>query len=914
MIDKEENELQNQKIEVLNNNFKLEKFTTQEEIEKFLTDKLYNKIIDYCYDPIYNHYYYPLYRGSFDYSLRWDRLLMEEKAVWLWDVSSRKMISSSDISYGKTNIQKEGIDEPEILKLTQDYIAYFDKKTNNIYIIKSPVVYNKIDLDLVKVTDTIKVPKLINWTNLKLFFIDNQLIVIWNRYSKVFGWQITDLVFYKIKNWKATFSRFYDVKWKFIDARVVSGKVYLITNYRFSTFVRNICEKYVNKPLEKDFIQLKDAYYKQIEQINAGTRKYSKEYYNKLDSIMENYQDNMRDLIDKQISKINKQKLLSDLEKTFQQKSIDIYVDKTKKFEYKWKIYPIGLRLVNSAANNIFFIPANIDDISIDAIDFNLVNIVDIDTKKNPNQYIIFGDMWNWEIHMTKKSLYLVNNYYTSVSWRCPIGFRCIMPYIPSWNYTLIHKLDVNWFNLNYVDSQIIHWKPINQYSMDEDSKWNFRIFTKYYSPERATDLYVFDDKLNLKSKIQWIAKWEDFKSSRFIEDKAFLVTFKATDPLFVIDLKDISQPKVIGELKIPWYSLYLHPLYSNWNVQYLLWIGQEAKEVHNNWSLPKNIKIDIYKVDYSKTVWDYCLSKSTEEEQRECFEKYNIEIKPFTCGECPKWADCSCVYSPDTVSFDFDIAEMRKDKNWNNIYVEQLYSYVLWNEKKVWNWGSYTPVFDNPRTFVYDKDLKLLLLPVYLVEDKIEKKCYRVYDEDEIDNVVDDDITRLECNEYTQKVPYFIWVKWLKIDLNKGIEEVISKNYMDLYKKALAKKGYSLPRQRTYKNENHRVSYYRVWSDFVPFEINNNFLDMFKGDKDKFIVFNPLFKFSNIDSLFKSNKNIPSKCFYKKPAPGTITCQMYCGKRWVLENWKCKSIIVSAACSCPGFDTQQQCEENCEK
>jgi uncharacterized secreted protein with C-terminal beta-propeller domain len=36
--------------------------------------------------------------------------------------------SSSNISYGKTNLQKENVDEPEILKLTKDYIAYFNKK------------------------------------------------------------------------------------------------------------------------------------------------------------------------------------------------------------------------------------------------------------------------------------------------------------------------------------------------------------------------------------------------------------------------------------------------------------------------------------------------------------------------------------------------------------------------------------------------------------------------------------------------------------------------------------------------------------------------------------------------------------------------------------------------------------------
>lgn len=52
----------------------------------------------------------------------------------------------------------------------------------------------------------------------------------------------------------------------------------------------------------------------------------------------------------------------------------------------------------------------------------------------------------------------------------------------------------------------------------------------------------------------------EEFKSSRYIGDKLYLVTFERTDPLFVIDLENIRKPKIIGKLKIPGFSSYLHP------------------------------------------------------------------------------------------------------------------------------------------------------------------------------------------------------------------------------------------------------------------------------------------------------------------------------------------------------------------
>ena len=53
----------------------------------------------------------------------------------------------------------------------------------------------------------------------------------------------------------------------------------------------------------------------------------------------------------------------------------------------------------------------------------------------------------------------------------------------------------------------------------------------------------------------------EDIKAVRFFEDKAFIVTFLNTDPLYVIDLEDNEQLKITGALEIPGYSSYLHPI-----------------------------------------------------------------------------------------------------------------------------------------------------------------------------------------------------------------------------------------------------------------------------------------------------------------------------------------------------------------
>ena len=73
--------------------------------------------------------------------------------------------------------------------------------------------------------------------------------------------------------------------------------------------------------------------------------------------------------------------------------------------------------------------------------------------------------------------------------------------------------------------------------------------------------------------QVKGIAPGENIKSVRYMGDKAYMITFEQVDPLFVIDL-DPDNPEVLGELKIPGWSDYLHPF----GTQYLIEIGREVK------------------------------------------------------------------------------------------------------------------------------------------------------------------------------------------------------------------------------------------------------------------------------------------------------------------------------------------------
>lgn len=90
--------------------------------------------------------------------------------------------------------------------------------------------------------------------------------------------------------------------------------------------------------------------------------------------------------------------------------------------------------------------------------------------------------------------------------------------------------------------------------------------------PEDINVIYVFDKDMQLTGKLSRIAPGEKIYSARFMGDIGYFVTFKNMDPLFSVDLSDPTNPTIIGQLKIPGFSNYLH-LY---NDNLLFGLGEE--------------------------------------------------------------------------------------------------------------------------------------------------------------------------------------------------------------------------------------------------------------------------------------------------------------------------------------------------
>jgi uncharacterized secreted protein with C-terminal beta-propeller domain len=104
----------------------------------------------------------------------------------------------------------------------------------------------------------------------------------------------------------------------------------------------------------------------------------------------------------------------------------------------------------------------------------------------------------------------------------------------------------------------------LNQYAMSEwDGK--LRVATTSNQPWDQTSkaestVYVLDGSLREIGQVGGLGKGERIYAVRFIGPTGYVVTFRQTDPLYVLDLRDPGSPRVTGELKIDGYSAYLHP------------------------------------------------------------------------------------------------------------------------------------------------------------------------------------------------------------------------------------------------------------------------------------------------------------------------------------------------------------------
>jgi uncharacterized secreted protein with C-terminal beta-propeller domain len=155
-----------------------------------------------------------------------------------------------------------------------------------------------------------------------------------------------------------------------------------------------------------------------------------------------------------------------------------------------------------------------------------------------------------------------------------------------------------------------------------------------------SNSVYVLSSDMKIAGQLTGIAVGETIQSARFLNDTLYLVTFLRMDPLFVIDLST-TQPSIMGELVIPGFSSYIHPLDDG----RLIGVGTENGTV----------KVDLYDVSdpadpkVLSSISMYCWSYSDAQWDQKAF-MYDAQRQMFALpvhiyGFYPQWTYASTVH-----------------------------------------------------------------------------------------------------------------------------------------------------------------------------------------------------------------------------------------------------------------------------
>ena len=162
---------------------------------------------------------------------------------------------------------------------------------------------------------------------------------------------------------------------------------------------------------------------------------------------------------------------------------------------------------------------------------------------------------------------------------------------------TVIHKIAIRGGTITYIARGEVPGTLKDQFAMDEhdgnlrvattSSVWTSRGQYEY------NNVFVLDGKMATIGSLTHIAEQEQIYATRFIGDRLYMVTYKRVDPFFVIDLSTPTSPKILGKLKIPGYSDYLHP----YDATHIIGIGKETGT--NDWGgvSTKGLKLALFDV-----------------------------------------------------------------------------------------------------------------------------------------------------------------------------------------------------------------------------------------------------------------------------------------------------------------------------
>lgn len=206
--------------------------------------------------------------------------------------------------------------------------------------------------------------------------------------------------------------------------------------------------------------------------------------------------------------------------------------------------------------------------------------------KKSADTKALFGA--GTDIYCNENNLYVAMN---EISWQGLIENHDKID-----SKVNIVKISLSENEIKFTAKGEVDGNTLNQFSMDEKDG-NLRVATTSYNKEgkEINNLFVLDESLSKIGEVTGFAETESIKAVRFLGDAAYVITYEQTDPLFVIDLSEPSNPQIKGEVKITGFSSLLVPVDENT----LLGIGYSTDDGENDidMEITDGIKLALFDI-----------------------------------------------------------------------------------------------------------------------------------------------------------------------------------------------------------------------------------------------------------------------------------------------------------------------------
>lgn len=231
------------------------------------------------------------------------------------------------------------------------------------------------------------------------------------------------------------------------------------------------------------------------------------------------------------------------------------------------------------------------------ALGFVTVASVDLDARTAaPGRTSLVAEPGT--VYASRESLYLAHPHYW---WWPEPGQK---------DFTYLHKFDLRQpGRAVYVGSGTVEGTPINPFALDEYEgvlRLATTVTTRVPEPEhedwwwgrtttasRVTTLGVQDGRLAELGRSEDLAEGERIFSARFVGPRGYVVTYLQVDPLFTFDLSDPAHPRKVGELKVPGFSTYMHPVGDH----HLLTLGIHTEPTNGGCCGTSNVKLSLFDV-----------------------------------------------------------------------------------------------------------------------------------------------------------------------------------------------------------------------------------------------------------------------------------------------------------------------------